>query len=66
MTAMAIAVLWFGYSAALWGYTLVRGWCVTPANVLNWNYPASMAQATQPQSPTNTPFPLRPAGTVTA
>lgn len=43
MAAIGIAVIWLGYAAGMWGYCLVRGYCVTPANVVNPNFPAAMA-----------------------
>lgn len=43
MIAVAVGLLWAGYALGLWGYCLVRGYCITPADIVNWNYPASFA-----------------------
>lgn len=45
MVALAIGVIWLGYAAAFWGYCLLRGYCVTPLQVLSSKTPASMARA---------------------
>jgi hypothetical protein len=41
---VGIVVLWAGYTIGLWGYTLIRGYCVTPANLLNYKFPAAAGQ----------------------
>ncbi|HEY2309476.1 MAG TPA: hypothetical protein VGI05_26660 [Streptosporangiaceae bacterium] len=45
MGAVALAVIWLGYAAGTWGYCLVRGYCVTPMNVISPSFPASKANA---------------------
>lgn len=43
MVALGVFVMWAGYAVALWGYCLVRGKCVTPANIVSWKFPQSVA-----------------------
>jgi len=43
--AVAIAVLWAGYSIGMWGYCMIRGYCVSPANVVDPGFPGRMAHA---------------------
>lgn len=40
MGAVAIAALWVAYSVGMWGWTLVRGYCVTPADIVNPAFPS--------------------------
>lgn len=49
MAAVALAVIWAGYAVGMWGYCLVRGYCITPANIVSPSFPAKMAAA--PASP---------------
>jgi hypothetical protein len=32
-----------GYSAGLWGYCLVRGYCITPLDILSPSFPSRNA-----------------------
>lgn len=45
MTIFGILVLWATYATALWGYCLLRGYDVTPGNIVDWNYPASLVKS---------------------
>lgn len=35
MPAVGMGITWFGYSVALWGYCLVKGYNVTLASLVN-------------------------------
>lgn len=48
MVAVAIGVTWAGYALALWGYCLVRGYCVTPLNIMSGKFPQQAAAAAPP------------------
>lgn len=39
---IGVILLWAGYAAGLWGYCLIRGYCVSPKDILDWRYPSAM------------------------
>lgn len=39
MAAIGMALVWAGYAAGLYGYSLIRGYCNTPAGLLNPLHP---------------------------
>lgn len=45
MSMFGIITIWFAYAAGLWGYCLLRGYCVTPKDIVDWNYPGSLSQS---------------------
>jgi hypothetical protein len=46
MPALAIGVIWLGYSITLWGYCLVRGYNVTFTELVNPVHPVDWKTAT--------------------
>lgn len=48
MVALAIGVLWVGYAGGLYGYCLIRGYNVTPKQLLSSQWPPASA-ASGPQ-----------------
>lgn len=48
MLAIPIALVWLGYSAGLYGYCLLRGYNVTPKQLLSPTWPPQTAK-TGPQ-----------------
>jgi len=45
MPAIGIALLWAAYSAGLWGYCLMRGYNVTPKQLLSTTWPPKSVNA---------------------
>lgn len=70
MGAVAIAALWVAYSVGMWGWTLVRGYCVTPADIVNPGFPAKAVHwagsEVPPKTQATTPATTTPATTTPA
>lgn len=43
MIVIGVAFFWAGYTAGLFGWCLVRGYCITLADILNWKFPQEIA-----------------------
>lgn len=46
MPAIGIGLVWVAYSAGLWGYCLIRGYNVTPKQLLSPTWPPVPVSAT--------------------
>jgi len=62
--AIGMGVTWFGYSVALWGYCLLRGYPVKFTDLINPVHPYNGAWPPPGQIPTSEVFPgITSAGT---
>jgi hypothetical protein len=43
IAALGAGTLFLGYALGLWGYCLLRGYCITLRDIFNWNYPSSVS-----------------------
>ena len=69
MGAVAIAVLWLGYAAGMWGYCMIRGYCITPLDVVDPGLPGRAVHWTGSEVPPGTTASVAPsnaAATATA
>lgn len=44
MIGLGIGLIWVGYAAGLYGYLLIRGYDVTPKQLLSTSWPPSKAR----------------------
>ena len=61
MGAVAIAVLWAGYAIGMWGYCTIRGYCITPADVVDPRLPSRAVHWTGSEVPPATQAAVTPA-----
>ena len=45
MAALGIGLLWVGYAAGLYGYCLLRGYDITPKQLLSTSWPPVKGKA---------------------
>lgn len=53
MAALAIGIVWIGYATGFWGYCLIRGYNVTPKQMLSPSWPPGSTKGTPAPSTSN-------------